>query len=82
MLLKDSYATALNILPTPLFGGIYDKKGKGATIMILGSILLILVHGLFSSSPKQPDYRHGIGSVLGIAFSCAFCNGLGAKNYS
>lgn len=33
---------------TPLFGSIYDKKGKGATIMIIGSVLLILVHSVFS----------------------------------
>ena len=59
-----------NILLTPLFGGIYDKKGKGATIMILGSILLILVHGLFSI----PGLNSWITAmvlvvVLGIAFS-------------
>ncbi len=33
---------------TPLFGGIYDKKGKGATIMIIGASLIIFVHGVFS----------------------------------
>jgi len=33
---------------TPLFGSIYDKKGKGATIMIIGSIMLIFVHSIFS----------------------------------
>ncbi len=33
---------------TPLFGGIYDKKGKGATIMIIGASLIILVHSVFS----------------------------------
>jgi len=33
---------------TPLFGGVYDKKGKGATMMILGSAMLIVIHGLFS----------------------------------
>ncbi len=33
---------------TPLFGGIYDKKGKGATMMIIGSLLIILVHFVFS----------------------------------
>jgi MFS family permease len=33
---------------TPLFGGIYDKKGKGATMMIIGSAMLIVIHGLFS----------------------------------
>ncbi|MDD3511217.1 MAG: MFS transporter, partial [Fermentimonas sp.] len=37
-----------NILLTPLFGGIYDRIGKGATIMIIGSVLLIIVHALFS----------------------------------
>lgn len=33
---------------TPLFGGIYDKLGKGATMMIIGSAMLIVIHGLFS----------------------------------
>jgi len=33
---------------TPLFGGIYDKKGKGATIMIIGAALIIFVHSIFS----------------------------------
>lgn len=37
-----------NLIMTPLFGSIYDKKGKGATIMIIGSLLLILVHVLFA----------------------------------
>jgi MFS family permease len=36
------------ILLTPLFGNMYDRKGKGASIMILGSLLLIGVHALFS----------------------------------
>ena len=36
------------ILLTPLFGNLYDRKGKGATIMIIGAILLIFVHALFS----------------------------------
>jgi len=35
------------MLLTPLFGGIYDKKGKGATIMIIGAVLLIIVHIIF-----------------------------------
>lgn len=33
---------------TPLFGGIYDKKGKGATIMIIGASLIIFVHTIFA----------------------------------
>ena len=36
------------ILLTPLFGNIYDRKGKGATIMIIGAVLLILVHAIYS----------------------------------
>ena len=36
------------ILLTPLFGNIYDRKGKGATIMIIGAVLLILVHAVYS----------------------------------
>ena len=33
---------------TPLFGGIYDKYGKGATIMMIGSLILIFVHGVLA----------------------------------
>ncbi len=33
---------------TPLFGSIYDKKGKGATMMIIGASLIIFVHSMFS----------------------------------
>jgi predicted MFS family arabinose efflux permease len=36
------------ILLTPVFGGLYDRKGKGATLMIIGAILIIIVHTLFS----------------------------------
>jgi len=38
------------IILTPFFGNLYDKKGKGASIMILGSLIIILVHFLFSIS--------------------------------
>lgn len=36
------------IILTPVFGSIYDKFGKGATIMIIGSLILILVHGVLA----------------------------------
>jgi MFS family permease len=36
------------ILLTPLFGNLYDRKGKGASIMIIGACLLIFVHAIFS----------------------------------
>jgi MFS family permease len=38
------------IILTPFFGNLYDKKGKGASIMILGSLIIIVVHFLFSIS--------------------------------
>ncbi len=58
------------LLLTPLFGGISDKKGKGATIMIIGSILLVCVHLLFAI-PSLNSFPIAIGLVviLGIAFS-------------
>ncbi len=58
------------ILLTPLFGGIYDKKGKGASIMILGSLILIFVHG-FLSVPGITNWIFATVMVitLGIGFS-------------
>ncbi|NVO18796.1 MAG: MFS transporter [Bacteroidetes bacterium] len=55
---------------TPTFGNLYDRKGKGATIMILGSVLLIFVHTMFSI-PLFNNYLFAIFLiiVLGIGFS-------------
>ena len=58
------------ILLTPVFGTIYDRKGKGATIMMIGSVLIIIVHLLFS----VPLFNNWIFAiflilVLGIGFS-------------
>jgi len=55
---------------TPFFGNLYDKKGKGATIMIIGALLLILVHGIFSI-PFLNDWKlaMAVTVVLGIALS-------------
>jgi MFS family permease len=58
------------LLLTPIFGSIYDKKGKGATIMIIGASLLIFVHIMFAI----PALNNWIIAVilmiiLGIAFS-------------
>lgn len=58
------------ILLTPLFGGIYDKKGRGATIMMIGASLLILVHLLFSLPVLNVWWFATIIMImLGIAFS-------------
>ncbi|HLN74116.1 MAG TPA: MFS transporter [Prolixibacteraceae bacterium] len=58
------------LLLTPIFGSMFDKKGKGATIMIIGSILLVFVHLMFSI-PSLNSYPIAIALVvlLGIAFS-------------
>ena len=59
-----------NLIMTPFFGGIYDKHGKGATIMIIGSILLILVHVLFALPVLNYWWFAAIVMVLlGVAFS-------------
>lgn len=59
-----------NILLTPLFGGIYDKKGKGASIMIIGAVLLILVHVMFSI-PGLNNWilAMALMVILGVGFS-------------
>ena len=58
------------IFLTPLFGGIYDKKGKGATIMIIGAAMLLFVH-IFLAVPfiNQWIFAAILVIILGIAFS-------------
>jgi hypothetical protein len=51
---------------TPLFGWIADYKGKSATLMYLGSALLIIAHLMFAKTmitPYIPIF------ILGVAFS-------------
>lgn len=57
------------IVLTPLFGYVYDKIGKGATLMIIGSILLTLVHAIFAI-PGITSVGVAITMmvILGIAF--------------
>ncbi len=58
------------IILTPVFGGIYDKYGKGATIMIIGSFILILVHGVLAIPFLNLWWIAAtMVIVLGIAFS-------------
>lgn len=69
---EDTSAMIVTILPfgtvifTPIFGWWCDFKGKSASLMILGSILLIVVHltlSLTNISPYIPMF------LLGVAFS-------------
>ncbi len=55
---------------TPLFGGIYDKYGKGATIMIIGSLILIFVHGILAIPSLNLWWIATVMVIiLGIGFS-------------
>ncbi|MFR9166407.1 MAG: MFS transporter [Dysgonomonas sp.] len=58
------------ILLTPLFGNLYDRIGKGATLMVIGSVMLIVVHLLFTL-PILNEWWFAtiVMIVLGIAFS-------------
>ncbi len=56
------------ILFTPIFGNYVDKKGKAASLMILGSLLLIFAH--LSLSVFQSELLGYLGLLsLGVAFS-------------
>ncbi len=58
------------IILTPFFGNIYDRKGKGATIMLIGSVMLLVAHSIFSI-PFIDNYIVAIALIifLGITFS-------------
>ena len=58
------------ILLTPLFGSIYDRKGKGATIMLIGSVMLLVAHTIFAI-PFIDNYIVAIALIifLGVTFS-------------
>ena len=56
------------IFLTPLFGSIYDKYGKGATLMIIGSCLLTLVHVVFALPINSWVLAIVMMLILGIAF--------------
>jgi nitrate/nitrite transporter NarK len=58
------------LILTPVFGSLYDKKGRGASIMLLGSCILLLVHLVFSiPSLNSLPVAIGLVLLLGIAFS-------------
>jgi MFS family permease len=56
------------IIFTPIFGTIVDKRGKAASLMMLGALLLIFAH-LALSLTSQPLFAY-LGLIsLGVAFS-------------
>lgn len=58
------------IILTPIFGSIYDKVGKGATLMIIGSLILTGVHVCFALPiVEQTWFAVSLVILLGVAFS-------------
>ncbi len=58
------------IILTPFFGNLYDRKGKGASIMLLGAAILIFVHAMFAIPfLNQVPVAIFLTIVLGIGFS-------------
>ena len=56
------------IVLTPVFGYIYDKIGKGATLMIIGSVLLTVVHAVFALPFTSVGVAIAMMLLLGVAF--------------
>lgn len=56
------------IVLTPLFGYVYDKIGKGATLMIIGAVLLTIVHVVFALPIQSVGVAIAMMVVLGVAF--------------
>ena len=55
---------------TPVFGGLIDKKGKAASFMMLGSLMLIGVHFIYALPFIHISWvAIALMIVLGIAFS-------------
>ncbi|MCM1108076.1 MAG: MFS transporter [Clostridium sp.] len=58
------------LILTPVFGGMIDKRGKSASIMMLGAAMLIVVHFIYSLPDIHASWiAIALMIVLGIAFS-------------
>ena len=58
-----------SIVLTPLFGGLCDKKGRGATMMVIGRVMLTAVLIVFAIPGSSSALAVTLMCVLGIAFS-------------
>jgi MFS family permease len=54
---------------TPLLGGFLDFKGKGATMLILGAILMTVCHLIFALVPLTPVVAYSAIILLGVSCS-------------
>lgn len=56
------------IFLTPFFGSLYDRYGRGATLMLLGSVLLFLVHAVLALPLCHWALAIVMMTLLGISF--------------
>jgi MFS family permease len=65
-----SFASSVIILAsmigTPLFGIYIDRKGKRASLMILGSLMIVPVYLVMAYAPIDPRW---MTAIMGVAFS-------------
>ncbi len=54
---------------TPFLGAFLDNKGKGASMLILGSILMITCHLVFALVPLTKPIAYTAIILLGVSFS-------------
>lgn len=54
---------------TPLLGSYLDHRGKGATMLLLGAILMTACHLIFALVPLTPLIAYSAIILLGISFS-------------
>ncbi len=54
---------------TPLLGAFLDFKGKGATMLILGAVLMSVCHLIFALVPLTPAVAYTAIILLGVSFS-------------
>ena len=67
----SSIAPFGTLLMTPLFGLVYDRYGKGVTLVITGALMLTAVHFGFSLPMHESTTAIALMVVLSIAYSLA-----------
>ena len=67
----SSIAPFGTILMTPLFGLIYDRYGKGVTLVITGALMLTAVHFAFSLPMHSSTIAIALMVTLSIGYSLA-----------
>ena len=67
----SSIAPFGTILMTPLFGLIYDRYGKGVTLVITGALMLTAVHFSFSLPMHSSTVAIALMVILSVGYSLA-----------